>query len=107
MNPAKRGERKPTTDIPIKFNAVPLPSDPSGTLSIVAAVIIGITEKKNIPKREIKTINPIPVLKIKNRNRKIDINIIAIIIISFLPYLSDSIPMIGVEIIPAAVIRAM
>ena len=42
-----------------------------GTLSIVAAVIIGITEKKNIPKRDIKTINPIPVLKIKNRNRKI------------------------------------
>ena len=55
--------------MPIKFKAVPLPSLPLGTLSIVAAVTIGITEKKNIPNKPINITKPNPSSKIRNKNK--------------------------------------
>ena len=91
----------------MKFKAVPLPSLPFGTLSIVAAVTIGMTEKKNIPNNPIRITSPKPSSKIRNKNKYIAINVIEICITGFLPNLSDKIPIIGVEIIPAAVIRAI
>ena len=69
--PAKIGDIKPITLMPIKLRAVPLPSLPLGTLSIVAAVIIGITEKKNMPNKVISITNPNPSSNIRKRNKYI------------------------------------
>ena len=68
--------------------------------------MIGITEKKKRPSTAINAVMLHPESNNKKRNIKIVIAVIANAITGRRPTRSDTLPMIGVEIIPAMVINA-
>ena len=67
MNPAASGANDPIAEPPANISAVADPSEPLSIWSIAAAVMIGITEKKNSPSTPINTVIGTPESNTRNR----------------------------------------
>ena len=101
--PAAIGDSAPITAPPVNIMAVADPSVPTPTWSMAAAVIMGITEKKNSPKVARSMVNASPSCASRNRKTRSAMVPIAPTMTGFRPVRSDIHPMMGVDAMPARV----
>ena len=88
------------------MSAVAEPSEPRSTWSMVAAVMMGMTEKKKSPREATMMVKPIPRSINKKAKIMAAIDAMATKITGLRPTRSESQPMAGVEAMPARVSRA-
>ena len=101
--PAAIGDSAPITAPPVNIMAVADPSVPTPTWSMAAAVIMGITEKKNRPRVARRIVKASPSCASRNRKTRSAMVPIAPTITGFRPVRSDIHPMMGVDAMPASV----